>query len=115
VGITRKFLSMGTGGLVDFRSDKERTARNTARGARAARQAAFEARRQTALLAEQTRLLVQEQAVHAATPVRPAAPPPVAPAGWFPDPLDLAQSRYWDGGRWTEHVANGRSVFRDVD
>jgi hypothetical protein len=26
-----------------------------------------------------------------------------APAGWFPDPEDPAQLRYWDGTAWTEH------------
>ncbi len=27
-----------------------------------------------------------------------------AAAGWYPDPLDLGQVRYWDGRDWTEHV-----------
>lgn len=27
------------------------------------------------------------------------------PAGWFPDPWRPAQSRYFDGVRWTEHIA----------
>jgi hypothetical protein len=26
-----------------------------------------------------------------------------APAGWFPDPEDPANLRYWDGTAWTEH------------
>lgn len=30
----------------------------------------------------------------------PASPP----AAWYPDPHDAAQLRWWDGGRWTEHV-----------
>jgi hypothetical protein len=25
------------------------------------------------------------------------------PAGWFPDPQDPSQFRYWDGSAWTEH------------
>ena len=25
------------------------------------------------------------------------------PAGWFPDPHDAAQLRYWNGAAWTEH------------
>jgi len=46
-----------------------------------------------------------------APPVAPAAPapPPVAPtnpAGWFPDPSGGHEHRYWDGTRWTEHVAD---------
>ena len=41
----------------------------------------------------------------------PAAPlpPPQAqlpPANWYPDPHRQARLRYWDGQRWTEHVAN---------
>ena len=27
------------------------------------------------------------------------------PAGWYPDPAGVAQQRYWDGIRWTEHVS----------
>ena len=30
---------------------------------------------------------------------------PQAPAGWFPDPENQQQLRYWDGGRWTAHRA----------
>ena len=26
-------------------------------------------------------------------------------AGWYPDPLEQQESRYWDGSTWTEHVA----------
>lgn len=26
------------------------------------------------------------------------------PAGWYVDPGDPAQARYWDGGTWSEHV-----------
>ena len=25
------------------------------------------------------------------------------PAGWFPDPTDQSQFRYWDGSAWTDH------------
>jgi uncharacterized protein YxjI len=28
------------------------------------------------------------------------------PAGWYPDPFGRHESRYWDGQRWTEHVAS---------
>ena len=30
----------------------------------------------------------------------------VAP-GWYPDPGRQFETRYWDGARWTEHVASG--------
>ena len=41
----------------------------------------------------------------------PAAPmpppqPSLPPANWYPDPHHQARLRYWDGQRWTEHVAN---------
>jgi hypothetical protein len=26
------------------------------------------------------------------------------PAGWFPDPMQQARERFWDGGRWTAEV-----------
>jgi hypothetical protein len=50
MGFFRKVTSVSTGGLVDFRSDKERTARKTAKGARAAKKL-------NKLIAEQNRLL----------------------------------------------------------
>ena len=28
-------------------------------------------------------------------------------AGWYPDPNDASQQRYWDGNAWTEHTAAG--------
>ena len=43
-----------------------------------------------------------------AAPAPPVAPPvaPTNPAGWFPDPSGGHEHRYWDGTRWTEHVAD---------
>lgn len=31
----------------------------------------------------------------------------VAEAGWFPDPADRHEFRYWDGGRWAAEVSDG--------
>jgi hypothetical protein len=36
---------------------------------------------------------------------RRAAPPVPSRADWYPDPLSQARLRYWDGVRWTEHIA----------
>lgn len=35
------------------------------------------------------------------------------PAGWNPDPFRRFQHRYWDGARWTEHVASGGRQWID--
>lgn len=34
-----------------------------------------------------------------------SAPPPSAPAGWYPDPQHNGQRRYWDGASWSEDPA----------
>lgn len=47
----------------------------------------------------------------APAPVAPSSstppPPPGTPAGWIPDPVGRHELRYFDGGRWTEHVSDG--------
>src|SRR5262249_4901039 len=51
----------------------------------------------------------------ATAPVAPSAPPtapPVAP-GWAADPYGRHQWRYWDGGRWTDQVADGSTQSTD--
>lgn len=54
----------------------------------------------------------------AAAPEAPAAVPaaPAAvPADWYPDPSGRHQHRYWDGGSWTDHVAdNGQASLDPV-
>jgi hypothetical protein len=30
-----------------------------------------------------------------------------APAGWYPHPSMAGTQRYWDGGKWTDHIAPG--------
>ncbi|TQM65052.1 uncharacterized protein DUF2510 [Humibacillus xanthopallidus] len=34
-------------------------------------------------------------------------------AGWYPDPMRRFEHRYWDGGRWTEHVSSAGSQSVD--
>ncbi|MBA2281704.1 MAG: DUF2510 domain-containing protein, partial [Acidimicrobiia bacterium] len=31
----------------------------------------------------------------------------MTPAGWYQDPLETAELRWFDGAAWTEHVATG--------
>lgn len=38
-------------------------------------------------------------------PRKPELPPPVAPAGWYPDPEDAARMRWWNGAKWTRRFA----------
>jgi uncharacterized protein YxjI len=41
-----------------------------------------------------------------------AGAPGHQPAEWYPDPFGRHESRYWDGQRWTEHVAShGRQAI----
>jgi hypothetical protein len=35
------------------------------------------------------------------------------PAGWYPHPEVAGTQRYWDGTRWTDHVAPGPSAVTD--
>lgn len=40
-------------------------------------------------------------------PYHPSAggrPPPLPPAGWYPDPSGRPGERWWDGRGWTDHV-----------
>jgi hypothetical protein len=56
----------------------------------------------------------------ASAPIAPAPgpsvppAPPGTPAGWQPDPAGRHEHRYWDGGRWTEHVSDGGTQSVDA-
>jgi len=57
--------------------------------------------------------LVASQLYAASVPVtRPSAPvaipstTPAAASGWYADPAGRHEQRYWDGSKWTEHVAD---------
>lgn len=47
---------------------------------------------------------IRPRAARSARRAAPPMPPALPPAGWFPDPQLPGRLRYWDGGRWTEHV-----------
>lgn len=101
MGLIRKTLSVSTMGLIDFRSDKERTAAYTKRGAR-------EARKQTGMLRSQlaqdrAAVLAQNQQ-QAEIDAQAAQPGSVAP-GWYPCPTDPPGTlRLWDGEAWTDRT-----------
>jgi hypothetical protein len=90
MGLIRKTLMIGTGGLVRGSSKKQRVARAQLK----------QAKEQTAI-ARQQLAMDQQQALAATT-----APPPGAPtAGWFPDQTVPGQLRYFDGQQWTDQTA----------
>lgn len=92
MGFTRKFLSLGTVGLIDFRSDKERNAAY-ARGTR-------KHTRKAAKAAEQQARYARETARTSAAIAERQGPPP----GWYADPHGQPVKRWWDGSVWTEHI-----------
>jgi hypothetical protein len=42
-----------------------------------------------------------------------AAPESAVPAGWYSDPSDRYELRYWDGSAWTEHVSRAGQQYTD--
>lgn len=40
---------------------------------------------------------------------------PPTPPGWYPDPKMAGTQRYWDGARWSDHVAPARPAARPSD
>lgn len=40
-----------------------------------------------------------------ASPLDMPTAPPSVPAGWYVDPDDPRQQRYWDGARWSDQIA----------
>lgn len=66
--------------------------------------------RQEAALREALAKIEAEDAANAARQARRASadvPPPVReiPAGWYPHPSMADTQRYWDGQKWTDHIA----------
>ena len=122
MGLIRKMTSMSTMGLVDFRSDKERIAKNTKQGYKAQRDgnviaaqqlAAQQALLQAQFMAQQAQMQQYQAFVVAPPPPQAPLPPPLPLAlpqaslfaeGWHPDPLGIASERRHDGNNWTNEV-----------
>lgn len=93
----RKVSSLSTLGLVDYRSDKERTAKYT-------KQTRNASRAQVAQQAMGLELQRQQLAALNHSNVREATKPMTTPSGWFPDPGNPGFIRWFDGAQWTAHV-----------
>lgn len=126
MGLIRKTMSVGTLGMIDYRSDKERMARSARLTKEATRKGNRQQKhlmeQQNALLAQQVAAQQQILAMQSAQFAAPgwyddgshqlrwwdgrqwgAVQSVTAPAGWYPDPDDANLQRYWDGSAWTEH------------
>ena len=96
MGMTRKLLSLGTLGLIDYRSDKELIARNTRRTHSAVLQ-------QTRAIRQEARRDRRAQYASGGRGVWVAVrAPKLPPAGWYPDPDRVSGLRWWDGRKWTD-------------
>jgi hypothetical protein len=104
MGLIRKTASMSTLGLIDFRSDKERIARNTKRTMKAVRSQTEQQAQLAAIQAEASALesAAHPAALEAAAAQRAAAGPAQStPAGWFQNPADAPGTlRWWTGVEW---------------
>ena len=52
--------------------------------------------------------LIARSTTNPPAPVAPSASAPnAAPPGWYPDPRNAHEMRFWDGSGWTSRVENG--------
>lgn len=91
MGFLRKVTSVSTLGMVPYRNQVEKQVKYTKQARNAARVGAVAgivtARRQGQMMrADQAAAMVP--------------PPPVLPAGWYPDAADTQFVVWWDGMRW---------------
>ena len=49
----------------------------------------------------------------AAGAYNPSPAAPSVPAGWYADPANRFELRYWDGSTWTEHVSRAGQQYTD--
>jgi hypothetical protein len=105
VGLIRKGMSLSTMGLVSYRDKEERAAkyakqtRNAARAQVAQQAMMLEHQRQQINQMDHANVReeVRDQRAFYGTPA-PQSPP----AGWYADPQDGRQTRWFDGHNWTE-------------
>jgi hypothetical protein len=97
VGLVRKLTSVSTLGLVNFRSDSEKSSRYAKQTRNAARANVLQNMK---MISQQNEQL--QQGYQAAAQPAPVPQPP--PAGWYEDAQRPGFVRWWDGVTWTEHV-----------
>jgi hypothetical protein len=104
VGLIRKSMSLGTGGIVNYRNKDERASkyakqtRNAARAQVAQTAMMLENQRKQLAAADHANVREEVRDIRAAQPtVAPAAPP----AGFYNDPQDPSVLRWFDGAQWT--------------
>jgi hypothetical protein len=104
MGFTRKLLSISTVGLVDYRSEKERSARFARQTRNAAR---AQVAQQAAVLEHQRQMIAQGNHAAVREEVRDMRAPAVsAPMpGFYHDPQGQPFLRWWDGVQWTATTA----------
>jgi type II secretory pathway pseudopilin PulG len=90
-------MSVSTLGVIGFRSNNERTARYT-------KQTRNAARAQVAQEAMNLEFQRQQLAALNHANVREATKPITTEPGWYADPGNPAQVRWFDGRQWTSHV-----------
>lgn len=108
MGVTRKFLSVSTVGLVRFRTANERTARHTRQTRDIMRRQSADDAFARAWANRKAKKYARENAADAerfrrlgAAATNPSNPP----EGWYVDPADDNIIRWWDGKAWTEHTS----------
>lgn len=95
MGFIRKFTSIGTLGMVDYRNTSERSLRYAKQTRNAARFGAAQTGR--------LRATVQDEGDHTRAVIDQKT---VSPPGWHADPLRVKRLRWWDGSAWTEHTSD---------
>lgn len=108
MGIIRKSLMLGTGGVVRGSSKKQRVAKAQL----------TELRKQTKIAETEAGVpptpgsvewmkadAARRKAARAASKSAPVAAPAQTPAGWYPSPDQSGRLQYWDGSQWTPSFA----------